>query len=105
MDSSAGAGEPPYAERVLDAVAAIPPGRVMSYGDVADYVGAGTGRMVGRVLARSGGDVHWHRVVMATGDPAPHKAAVQLALLCGEGVPLTPDGRRVDMTRARWDGR
>jgi alkylated DNA nucleotide flippase Atl1 len=30
---------PEYAERVLDVVERIPPGKVMSYGDVAEYLG------------------------------------------------------------------
>lgn len=31
----------PYAERVLDLVERIPPGMVMSYGDIAEYLGEG----------------------------------------------------------------
>src|SRR5580704_16703020 len=36
----------PFARAVLDAVDQIPAGRVMSYGDVAEMVGAGSGRAV-----------------------------------------------------------
>lgn len=44
-----GAGElGPYAEKVLDAVDLIPPGRVMTYGDVAEWLGkAGRVRSAG----------------------------------------------------------
>ncbi len=42
---------PPYAEQVLDLIERIPPGRVLSYGDVAEAVGAGGPRQVGAVLA------------------------------------------------------
>ena len=94
-----------YAERVLAVVERIPPGRVMSYGDVREWLGESSARAVGAVMARHGHDVPWHRVVMSTGEPAPQKAAEQLARLRAEGAPLTADGRRVDMRRARWDGR
>ncbi|HET7408190.1 MAG TPA: MGMT family protein [Mycobacteriales bacterium] len=90
---------------VLDAVDAIPPGRVMSYGDVAEYVGSRAPRAVGMVMHRYGDEVPWHRVVMASGAPAPHKSHEQLARLRADGAPLAADGTRVDMRRARWDGR
>jgi alkylated DNA nucleotide flippase Atl1 len=93
----------PYARRVLDAVERIPPGRVMSYGDVAEYVGAGSGRSVGTVMSRHGAEVPWHRVLHADGTCATHKSDRQLELLRAEGVPVRGD--RVDMSRARWDGR
>lgn len=93
----------PYARAVLDAVDAIPAGRVMAYSDLAEYVGKGTGRTVGTVMARYGGEVAWHRVVRADGSCAPRVRARQVALLRSEGVPM--DGERVDLARARWDGR
>jgi O-6-methylguanine DNA methyltransferase len=92
-----------FAQRVLDAVDRIPRGKVMSYGDVADYVGAGSPRAVGTVLARYGAEVPWHRVLHNDGTCATHKADRQLDLLRAEGVPVV--GARVDMRRARWDGR
>ncbi len=39
----------PYAESVLDLVATIPAGRVMTYGDIAGAVG-GSALSVGRVI-------------------------------------------------------
>ena len=93
----------PFAQRVLDAVDRIPRGRVMSYGDVAEFIGAGSARAVGTVMARHGREVPWHRVLRADGSCATHKAHRQLELLRREGVPLV--GGRVDMGRARWDGR
>jgi alkylated DNA nucleotide flippase Atl1 len=91
------------AEAVLAAVETIPPGKVLSYGDVAALVGIRSARFVGQVMFRYGGGVPWHRVVMASGAPAPHHADEQLALLVDEGVWLTADRTRVDMSRARWD--
>jgi alkylated DNA nucleotide flippase Atl1 len=54
-----------FAGRVLDLTDAIPPGRVMSYGDIAEYLGEGGPRQVGRVMALWGGGVAWWRVVHA----------------------------------------
>lgn len=93
----------PFARRVLDAVDRIPRGRVMSYGDVAEYVGAGSARAVGTVMARHGSEVPWHRVLRGDGTCATHKSDRQLGLLRAEGVAMR--GERVDMAAARWDGR
>jgi methylated-DNA-protein-cysteine methyltransferase-like protein len=74
----------------------------MTYGDVAEYIGTRAPRAVGRVLARSGGAVPWHRVVRADGSCAERLAARQQELLRAEGVPL--ERGRVVLTRCRWDG-
>ena len=92
-----------FAQSVLDAVDAIPRGKVMSYSDVAEYIGAGSGRAVGTVMARFGAEVPWHRVLRNDGTCATHKADRQLELLRAERVPMR--GNRVDMAKARWDGR
>ena len=97
-----------FASRVLDLVEAIPPGRVMSYGDIADYLGRGGPRQVGRVMALWGGGVAWWRVIHADGSLLAGHERDALRSYSGEGTPmrLTADGRpgRVDMRRARWDG-
>jgi methylated-DNA-protein-cysteine methyltransferase-like protein len=95
----------PYAERVLAAVERIPAGFVMTYSDVAEYVGAGSGRAVGGVLSRHGHEVPWHRVVLSTGAPNPADPAAATRLLRADGTPLLPGGTRVDLAAARWDGR
>lgn len=92
-------------EAVLAAVRLIPPGRVMTYGDVAEYVGTKAARNVGRILAGSGEHdetLPWHRVVRADGSCAEHIRAEQMQRLRGEGVPFVRG--RVDLGRARWDG-
>lgn len=98
---------PPYADRVLGIVERIPPGRVLTYGDVAEMAGEGGPRQVGRVLATWGGAVPWWRVVRADGTPVPALAERAYELLGGEGTPLWEGGTtpRVDMAAARWDGR
>jgi len=94
----------PFAERVLDAVASVPSGRVTTYGDVAALLAESGPRQVGQVLAHYGGGVPWHRVVRADGTPPPALAREALARLRGEGVPLLGDGTRVDLGRSRWTG-
>ncbi|MDT4943612.1 MAG: hypothetical protein QOH14_345 [Pseudonocardiales bacterium] len=89
-------------ERILACVESIPPGRVMTYGDVAEYVGSRAPRMVGRVLAADGGTVPWHRVLRADGTCAPHLYAEQRQRLLSEGVRFI--GPRVDLISFRWDG-
>ncbi|WP_300603097.1 MGMT family protein [Trebonia sp.] len=95
-----------YSARVLDVVDAIPPGQVMSYGDIAEYLGAGGPRQVGRVLAAYGGGVAWWRVIHADGTPPPGHETAALAHYLAEGTPLRSARPpvRVDMRRARWAG-
>jgi alkylated DNA nucleotide flippase Atl1 len=120
---------PEYAERVLGVVDLVPPGRVMTYGDIAEWLeheegerealsGKGGGgrrvggpRQVGRVMARYGGTVPWWRVIRADGVPLPGQERQALGHYRSEGTPLREAGRapeadtpRVDMERARWGG-
>lgn len=102
-------GPPPvddFAGQVLDVVDAIPPGRVMSYGDIAGYLGEGGPRQVGRVMALWGGGVPWWRVVHADGTPPPGHERAALARYRTESTPLRSAACpvRVDMRRARWPG-
>jgi alkylated DNA nucleotide flippase Atl1 len=87
-------------EAVLAMVERVPPGRVVSYGDVAELVERGGPRQVAAVLSRWGAGVPWWRVVRADGrlaDPVRERAEPQLV---AEGV-LVRRGR-VDMARHRW---
>jgi alkylated DNA nucleotide flippase Atl1 len=97
-----------YAGRVLDVVETIPPGMVMSYGDIAEYLGEGGPRQVGRVMALWGGGVAWWRVVHADGSLLARHERAALARYREEGTPLrtSADGRPsgVNMRRARWQG-
>jgi alkylated DNA nucleotide flippase Atl1 len=93
-----------FAELVLEVVERIPAGRVMSYGDIAEYLGLGGPRQVGRVMSTQGGGVPWWRVIRADGRPLPGHERRALERYAAEGTPLRPDGTRVDMRRARWDG-
>ncbi|MFF8368759.1 MGMT family protein [Streptomyces lydicus] len=133
-------GEPPeypdWAERVLAVAELIPAGRVMTYGDVAEWLdddgpaeegpsqdagavappGGGCPRVgprqVGRAMALYGGAVPWWRVVRADGRLLPGSELRALAHYREEGTPLRDAARaaddhipKIDMRRARWDGR
>ncbi|MEV5955564.1 MGMT family protein [Streptomyces sp. NPDC051987] len=102
---------PDYAERVLEVAERIPPGRVMTYGDVAEWLQEGGPRQVGRVMSHYGGAVPWWRVVRADGVLLPGHELGALDHYRTEGTPLKEAGRaaeghlpRLDMRRARWDG-
>jgi alkylated DNA nucleotide flippase Atl1 len=92
------------AEDVADLVAAIPAGRVASYGDLAVQLGVGP-RQVGRVMPALADGVPWWRVVRADGTPATCHDGRAPALLAEDHTPFR--GRRVDMRAARvtdWSG-
>jgi alkylated DNA nucleotide flippase Atl1 len=93
---------PEFAVDVLELVDQIPVGRVLSYGDIAEMVGRGGPRSVGRVMSLYGSDVPWWRVLHADGSVVPQKAGRAFERFRAEGTPLR--GERVDMRRARWDG-
>lgn len=95
-----------YVEAVLRVVESIPAGRVMAYGAIAEVVGVGGPRQIGRVMADYGGAVPWWRVVRADGTlPASHRHRARERYLA-EGTPLVRErivgDLRIDMRRAAW---
>jgi methylated-DNA-protein-cysteine methyltransferase related protein len=95
-----------FATEVLAAVQRIPRGKVMTYGDVAEFCDKpGRSRLVGNVLAQYGHEVSWWRVLKSTGEPSPHNVPEALRLLRKDKTPMRPGGERVDLKLARWDGR
>ena len=94
-----------FVSRVLEAVDAIPPGTVMTYGDVAAAIGSRAARGVGQVMAYYGSDVPWWRVVRASGHPAVGHEARALEHYRVEGTPVTRTSAgnwRVDLKKARY---
>jgi methylated-DNA-protein-cysteine methyltransferase-like protein len=90
-------------QAICAAVAAIPRGKVASYGQVALLAGLpGRARLVGRVLSHlpPGSEIPWQRVVNARGEIslADHAGARQRRLLEREGVRFNVHGR-IDMRR------
>jgi methylated-DNA-protein-cysteine methyltransferase-like protein len=91
-----------FFQRVYTVIAAIPYGKVLSYGDVAKLIGyPRKARFVGFAMRVCPDDLPWHRVVKADGSIAGGDfAPVREMLLRKEGVPFLPDGR-VDMPKCR----
>src|SRR5947209_6684923 len=86
-------------EQVRALVAAIPAGKVATYGDIASAAGLSSPRIVGWIMRTDSADLPWHRVIRSSGRPADHIASRQLELLRAEGV-LAVDGR-VPLREAR----
>ena len=102
--------------RVYEAIAAIPRGRVASYGAIAARAGLpGRARLVGKLLGETpeGMDLPWYRVLRASGQialpPGSRGFREQCRLLRAEGVevvngrvPLSRFGLDADLDRALW---
>ena len=90
-----------FRRKVLEHVAAIPAGRVLTYGEVALLAGRpGAARQVGGVLFSlsepEAETVPWHRVINAQGRLSTYKVGsgeLQRALLEAEGIVFDPSGR------------
>jgi methylated-DNA-protein-cysteine methyltransferase-like protein len=102
---SVGASNPDHAA-IQRAIAAIPPGRVSSYGEIAKRAGLpGRSRLVGRVLGESDGlNLPWHRVLRSSGrsafPPGSRGWREQSQRLRAEGVVVV--NGRVDLAQFGW---
>ncbi len=97
---------PGYRERVFEIVRRIPPGRVMTYGQLAEILGEGyTARTVGFVMHSADQTVPWQRVINAQGACSTGRVVVppdlQQRMLQSEGVVFNEKGR-CDLARYRW---
>jgi len=95
-----------YRERVFEIVRRIPPGRVMTYGQLAEILGEGyTARTVGFVMHSADQTVPWQRVINAQGACSTGRVIVppdlQQRMLISEGVVFNEKGR-CDLARYRW---
>src|ERR1700759_2963274 len=88
-------------ELVRSLVAAIPAGKVSTYGDIAAVAGLSSPRIVGWIMRTDSSDLPWHRVITASGRPAQHLNNRELELLCAGGV-LSVDGR-VALSEVRYE--
>jgi methylated-DNA-protein-cysteine methyltransferase related protein len=98
----------PFYERVYALVRQIPPGNVVTYGQVAALLGTPrAARAVGYALRflPAGTDVPWHRVINHRGQISYRtpieSPLVQRLLLEEEGVVFDAEGR-VDLSIYRW---
>jgi methylated-DNA-protein-cysteine methyltransferase-like protein len=100
---------PGFDQRVYAVVACIPYGRLATYGQIAELIGAwGCARQVGWALRRLPlpSPIPWQRVVNARGCIAmsPGREGsdwIQRELLLAEGIAVGPDGR-LPLARHRW---
>lgn len=94
-----------FTRDVLKVVEQIPPGRVLTYGDIAMALGSNAPRAVGRVMALFGHSTHWWRVVPASGLPPQGHARLALPHYLAEATPLrhrtSPDEYRIALSQAR----
>jgi len=100
----------PFYERVYVLVRQVPPGNVVTYGQVAALLGSPrAARAVGYALRflPAGTDVPWHRVINHRGQISlrtPIESPLtQRLLLEEEGVVFDAEGR-VDLSIYRWQG-
>lgn len=99
--------EASFYERVWAVVAEVPPGRVTTYGDIAEYLGRrGAARTVGWALNEAAGsDLPCHRVVnrngVLTGKKYFETPHVMEERLRSEGVAFVGDAQ-VDLEAHRW---
>ena len=105
-DDSLNPDSPRYRERVFEIVRQIPPGRVMTYGQLAEILGEGyTARTVGFVMHSADQSVPWQRVINAQGACSTGRVIVppdlQQRMLESEGVRFDAKGR-CDLSRYRW---
>lgn len=90
-------------EQVYSAVAAIPEGRVASFGAVASAAGLpGRARWVGQVLSQlpSDSSIPWHRVVGHDGRITCPQAHIAISRLTTEGIELV--NNKINMKRYGW---
>lgn len=93
-------------EELWDLIAKIPPGRVVSYGELGRALhNPASGYMVGRAMAGCPPDLPWWRVVGKTGQLPihkrdPHLAREQRQRLLDEGVDFADN--IIEMDRYGW---
>jgi methylated-DNA-protein-cysteine methyltransferase related protein len=92
-------------ERIYQLIALVPPGKVATYGDIANILGGCEARTVGyalNALPAGRDDVPWQRIVNSQGGIST-RGTDQRALLEGEGILFDAHGR-IPLNRFRWQG-
>jgi methylated-DNA-protein-cysteine methyltransferase-like protein len=95
-----------YREQVYSIVRKIPPGRVVTYGQLAVVLGEGyTARTVGYVMRGAPDDVPWQRVINSQGKCSTGRLTIpinlQQDLLETEGVVFSANGK-CDLRKFQW---
>lgn len=97
-----------FQQRIYQILAAIPSGKVTTYGDIARLAGSPrAARQVGGVLKRlpAGSKLPWHRVINRLGEISLTGEDLdrQRVALLQEGVDVSPSGK-VALSLYRWEG-
>jgi len=101
-----------FTAQVYEVVAAIPPGRVATYQQVALWAGyPGYARHVGHALYQlttHTTPIPWHRVINSQGKISqnPHRQGsdiIQYQRLQREGIPITHIDQKIDLATVGWD--
>jgi methylated-DNA-protein-cysteine methyltransferase-like protein len=95
-----------FQQRIWQIIAAIPPGKVTTYGEVAQLAGSPrAARQVGGVLKRlpKGSTLPWHRVVNRHGTISLQGDSLfrQRDALEAEGIEVSDDGH-IALDKYRW---
>lgn len=99
----------PFTKEVIEIIKSIPPGKVMTYGQVAEWAGSPKGaRQVVRILhsMSKNHDLPWHRVINSKGEISlPHDGGglLQRHLLEEESVEFTGSGK-INLKIYRYTG-
>jgi len=92
----------PWEQAVDRVLRGLRPGDVVTYGEVALEAGRpGAARSVGTILAESGGQYPWWRVVNAAGRLVPGHEVEQARRLQAEGIDVDLERGRVKLPRER----
>ncbi len=106
-----------YFDKVWEIVRQVPPGKVVTYGQIAGFIpppgtmtlhdyDAFGARWVGSAMANCPDDVPWQRVINAQGKISLNREKgreMQRQLLEEEGVVFNDRGK-IDLKRFRWEG-
>lgn len=96
-----------FTKKAIEIILHIPPGKVMTYGQIAKLAGSPRGaRQVVRILHSMSGkyNLPWHRVVNAKGEVAlqdEEGVYTQKLLLEREGIEFDQNGR-IDLDKYRY---
>jgi len=101
---------PTIYKQIHEIIRLIPSGKVATYGQISEIVGACTARMVGYAASSIplDSDIPWQRVINFKGRISLRSCGsdgelVQQKLLEAEGVKFDQSGR-IDLEQYRWEG-
>lgn len=98
-----------FSERVVELALSIPPGRVVTYGDLARAAGGGAmaARSVSSILGKFPNQkaIPWHRIVYADGKIwcTKENSAKRRSLYEQEGIEVDASGRIIDFDEVVFD--